>query len=567
MKIERVKITNFKSIYGTQEFNFKELNGLIKLSGNIGSGKTALCEALQWGLLGTVRGQNNPDLISWNTDYCEIELEMMSKNKHIHIIRNSSKPLIVEVEGSAVAASNKRNMQLILEEDLYDIPKIAITKMCLITFNGFASLADMNPSDTKQFLDDIFGFKLFTEYNEEILNEKKNNQNNSIKLSAMYEDAMEQVNKLKEKKEEQKKEIESNIDIENLTKQRSKYVDEGTTLKEEYNNINNEYKEKIDVINNEKLDINHKKLEFITLGKQEKSWYNTFKNGVCPTCGQNIDDSVIKEHYDLMLEYGDKVKEYSAQEAEKENIIKSIEEERDNKLKDKLNLMEEIKNKILTIDNDIKMYNNNIQLITENYDALISEYDKKIKEMKEELDKCDQEIIDWNEMSELFTKTLRHKLLNILIPHINTSIQYYINKLEQPYRVEFDREFKCHIYLEAYGKEINYANLSTGQKKNVDLAIVFGILQNMISNVDMNVIVLDELFSNMDSDTRNIMLSVLKESLATDKSIFIINHAEMGDDYFNHKIRVTLRNKNISSVKKRAVNNYTVLASKYEKIF
>ena len=50
MQIKKIKITNFKSIYGTQEFDFEEIKGLIKLSGSIGAGKTTIAEALLYGL-------------------------------------------------------------------------------------------------------------------------------------------------------------------------------------------------------------------------------------------------------------------------------------------------------------------------------------------------------------------------------------------------------------------------------------------------------------------------------------------------------------------------------------
>ena len=33
--------------------------------------------------------------------------------------------------------------------------------------------------------------------------------------------------------------------------------------------------------------------------------------------------------------------------------------------------------------------------------------------------------------NELFTKTLRYNLLETLIPHINNSIQFFINKMDQ----------------------------------------------------------------------------------------------------------------------------------------
>jgi DNA repair exonuclease SbcCD ATPase subunit len=208
-------------------------------------------------------------------------------------------------------------------------------------------------------------------------------------------------------------------------------------------------------------------------------------------------------------------------------------------------------------------------MINENYDELINEHLNKIADIKRQLEESDKEIAEWLELEELLTKTLRYRLLDTLIPHINKSIAYFIHRLDQPYRIEFDQEFKAHIYTESYDREIAYNNLSTGQKKTVDIAIVFGILQNVISNVDMNVLVMDELMSNMDTEARNVMLSVLKDSMGEGKSIFIVNHAEMNDDYFDHKIRVSLHNHKIKVQlkKKDAPKDMIVRASHYEKIF
>ena len=86
------------------------------------------------------------------------------------------------------------------------------------------------------------------------------------------------------------------------------------------------------------------------------------------------------------------------------------------------------------------------------------------------------------------------------------------------------------------------------------------------SNVDFNILFLDELFSNMDANTRNIMLNLLNETISKEKSIFVVNHAEMADDYFDHKIRVALQNKKIKS-DLRGVDDVIIRYSKYENIF
>lgn len=568
MKIHNVKITNFKSCYDTQEFNFDDLQGLVKLSGPIGSGKTLLCEALLWGLLGTVKGQTNPSLISWNTDFCEIEINLTSKNKEIYIKRNIREALYIEVNGKQLIASSKRNMQTILEEDLYDVPKLAIVKMCLISFNGFSSIADMNPGQTKEFIDEIFGFKLFTEYNSIVQEEKRSIQNNTIKLIALQEDSNKNIESLKQKKYEQQIQLESNIDVKKLNENRNKLIEEGKSIKSVYDSIYNEFKEKEKSLNDQKLQYYTKKNEYLTLGKQERKFIDTFKNGKCPTCNHDVDPVLIEEHNIKCNEYRAK---YSIEEANENNVANQLvllSQEYNGKLSKEQEKINNIKAEIRKIDSDISIFNNKLKISNENYDDLINTYTEKLTKIKEDIEVTNKEMEEWIQMEELLTKTLRYQLLDVLIPHINKSISYFINRLEQPYRIEFDKEFKAHIYSESFEKEIAYNNLSTGQKKTVDIAIIFGILQNIITNVDLNILVMDELMSNMDSDSRNIMLSVLKDSMGEDKSIFIVNHAEMNDDYFDHKIRVSQINKKIMVQKKKEEPKPIIVkTSKYEKIF
>ena len=567
MVIHSIKITNFKSIYGTQTFNFDNLKGLIKLSGPIGAGKTTIAEAILWGLYGTVKGQNNGQLVAWNTKSCEIEINLTSKNKDIHIIRNIHEPLIVEINGKTLSASNKRNTQEILEEEIYDVPKLAITKMCVISFNAFNSLAAMNPAETKIFLDEIFGFKLFSDYNNEVIIERKSQQNEKIKLQSIYDENISQIENLKKKQNSQTIQLKESLNIDEIEEKREFLVNQGislknkkTDIKNERDNTNKNYESKIQVYV-------AKMTEAATLGKQAKNHYNTFKSGICPTCGQKIDQSHIDEYKSKMEGYA---KIYRENEAEK----KKLEEEKQNTYNlylTKMNNcdveMDSLRKQISAIDAELKSYNDSVQLIQDNYDELIREYENKAKRIKEELDKCDIEIGEWNEMNELFTKTLRYNLLETLIPHINKSIQFFINKLDQSYKIQYDQEFKPHIFVDGWDKEIAYNNLSTGQRKTLDLAIIFGILKNVIASVDFNVFVLDELFSNMDSDTRNVMLNLLKETMSEDKAIFVINHAEMADDYFKHKIRVYIEPKKIISASKKKNEDILVKASKYEMKF
>ena len=550
MIIHNITIRNFKSLYGEHYFDFDKCNGLIKLSGRIGSGKTSLGSAILYGLYGAIKGENNTQLIAWNTKACEVELNLTSNNKEIHIKRNIHEPLIIEVDGKLLSASSKRNTQSILEEELLDVPKLAVIKMCIISFNQFNSLAAMTPGETKQFLDEIFGFKLFSDYNDEISLEKKTHLNENVKLRAILQENEQQISHLQIKKTNQQNELSNSIDITSLTNNRGEYINQGIELKDKLLLLQNEMNTKVS-------EFQTKMTEMATLGKQQKNNYNTFKSGKCPTCGQSIDESHINDYKEKMMFYAEEYKKY---EEQKKEVINEYTPQINDVNKEIANL----KTKIGDIDKQITIYKNNLKLINENYDDLIKEVEDKVIKVKEQIDNCDREIGEWNEMTELFGKTLRYNLLETLIPHINKSIQYFINKLDQSYKIKYDQEFKPHIFVEGFEKEINYNNLSTGQRKTLDLAVIFGVLQNIIANVDFNILFLDELFSNMDIEARNTMLTLLKENLFDNKSIFVINHAEMQDDFFNHKIKVVLENKKITKKKDEEV---IVKSSKYTQIF
>ena len=554
MRLQKIRIENFKSIYGVQEFDFESLEGLVKLSGAIGSGKTTVSEAIIWGLYGTVKDQKNPDLVSWNTKTCQVDLDLVSKNRKIHITRNIREPLKVEIDGKLLAASSKRNTQEILETEFFDVPKMAIDRMCIISFNMFkGSLANMSPYDTKQFLDNIFGFKTFTQYNDKVVEMRKTETNEAARLNAVYSDVLKQIDYLKEKQARQQQELRNSVDTDGLTEERDALVKQGTELRATVDKMTADY-------NSQNQELYKKQIESKTLGTQAKNTYNTFRSGKCPTCGHDIEPSDIQKYHDTMMKYASSYKESeAARMALAEKFNKDVAP-----YNEKIN---SIKSRCKEIDNIMIVQMNKIKLLADNYDALIADYTKKAEDLKVQISKTETEVSEWNEMNELFTKTLRYNLLETLIPHINNSIQLFINKLDLQFKVSYDQEFKAHIYVDTFDKEISYNNLSTGQKKSLDLAIVFGILQNVIANVEFNVLFLDELFSNLDAESRNLMLSLLNETLVKDRCIFVVNHAEMSDDYFSHKLRVELVNKKIKDASAKKKEDVIVKSSRYVQVF
>jgi hypothetical protein len=75
------------------------------------------------------------------TEHLEVP-EGWSRGHEIHIVRNPKKQLEVTVDGDLIAATGKNDMQTVLEE-YYDVPRLAIEKMCIINFNAFSLIANV----------------------------------------------------------------------------------------------------------------------------------------------------------------------------------------------------------------------------------------------------------------------------------------------------------------------------------------------------------------------------------------------------------------------------------------
>jgi ABC-type thiamine transport system ATPase subunit len=72
------------------------------------------------------------------------------------------------------------------------------------------------------------------------------------------------------------------------------------------------------------------------------------------------------------------------------------------------------------------------------------------------------------------------------------------------------------------------------------MVIILGVLGTVIGSNGINILFLDELFSNLDAGLRNEMCSVLRESLQPESTIFIISHTDLEDKYFDGDIHMKL---------------------------
>lgn len=525
MKIEKIKIENFKSIYEPLEIDFNQVKGFWKISGSVGAGKTTIGEALIYGLFGSVSGKNNGDLISWGRKHGLVELWCLSKGRTIYIKRElnsyGQSPVYVEVDGEELVFTNKRDAQTQLEMEYYDTSKVTLELLCIISFNNFKSLATLNTADTKKFLDQVLGFYTLTEYAEACKVLKSNNLSNITKINNTISQLESQVRKLEEL---------SNIEIiEGDINEVKELIQIHMDCK---GGIQGEMNDEVSLLTSNQVNLRQRMASIATLGKNKKKEIDFIEKGICPTCGAPIDQSqleVKKKEREVLLE------QYHEVESQIKDIdisIKEIKDEANEKLKDINDLISSSKKLLTRLEEQEKRIGLN--------KGEIESIKKKIKKHNEELVAYQAEDAEWEQLYNILTTQVRSTILQSFIPSLNKNIMQYSQRLHLPYIVQFDSNFKCCIRLCGIDQEIPVSSLSTGQLKTVDMVIILGVLGTVIGSNGINILFLDELFSNLDAGLRNEMCQVLRESLKDDTTIFIISHTDLEDKYFDGNLYMKL---------------------------
>lgn len=534
MILKNIKVHNFKSIYGDFEIKFEEVKGFWKIEGSVGSGKTTIGEAIIFGLFGNVKDKNIRDLISWGEKKGSVYLECFSKGHNLKISRVIGGELKVLVDDEPLVFTNKRDAQSQLEEEYYDVSKMTLELLCIISFNNFKSLSNMTPADSRAFLDQVFGFSVLSEYSDACKIRRKEVYDSIVEAQYEKNSIGAQIKKIQDLSNIER--IEGNIS--DVKKQIADNKEKLRLLKKDHSDWVAEVKKEL----REKQD---ELAKIKALGSNKAKEIKFIEQGTCPTCGAPIDQSqleVKKQEREVFLaqykEIDTKIKEITDK-----STIKSKEFEEKEEIIDRERI------KLSSLLTKLEEQERRMSINTKEIEDL------KVKE-KETGDRITDLKIDeeeWGQLYDILSTSIRQKILSSFIPLLNSSIQEYTRQLNLPYIIEFDNQFKCSIKIFGLDRVINISSLSTGQLKTIDMCIILGVLKVIFSGVHFNVMFLDELFSNMDSELRSMVCNVLKSELKENQTIFIISHQEISDANFDGSI-----NAKISYVNGTEKSKYTI---------
>lgn len=561
-------------------------NCKLDLAKSNGSGKSSLWESIIWVLTGdTIRGTK--DVVNrYGKDGTYVELTFKIDKNDYKIIRykdysNIGTNLKLYINNEDKSGKGIRDTEKLLEQYLPDINSSLLGSVIILGQGLPQRFTNNTPSGRKEVLEKLSKSDFMIEDIKSKLSNRKQYLNDELRKyqdlileeeskKSVYEKRLIDLSKEKETlvpkdfdffiKELNDKIEQNDIISQSLTESISnKNIElsisksKSNSIEKEYENIKSELKKKFNV-NLQPIIKQEAELQAeIKSLNQEILKLESIKD-VCPTCGQKLPDIHKVDTTNLrslLNESNQKLEEIQKLKKEQQDRDDQEYNERSNsylKQLDSLNFEQQnISNQLLKLDSDLKdikseIYNfklelDKINLQKENYNTKLKTIDNDIIEVKDQINTLQNQILYNNiekdnietrlnivsKMLTIATRDFRGFLLSEIIKFIDQKAKEYCKEIFDTEEIEFKLEGN-NIFIGYCGKQ--YENLSGGEKQKIDLIIQFSIRDMLTKYLDFssNILVLDEIFDNLDSIGCQKVLNLISNKLTDISSIYIITH-------------------------------------------
>lgn len=551
-----------------------------------GSGKSSLWESIIWVLTGdTIRGTK--DVVNrYGKDGTFVELIFNIDKNNYRIIRykdysNIGTNLKIYFNGEDKSGKGIRDTEKLLEEYLPDINSSLLGSVIILGQGLPQRFTNNTPSGRKEVLEKLSKSDFMIEDIKVKLSNRKQFLNNELRKyqdlileeeskKSVYEKQL--VNLLNEKENLIPEDFDSimsslnnrineNESISNslltqisdknleITLNRDTYKNKEKEYEVSKSNLIKEFNLNLQPIIKEETDI---QIQIKTLS-QEITKLESIKD-ICPTCGQKLPDVHKVDTTNLrnkLNEYNVKFEEIKLRKKEQQekddltfdetnnSYIKQL-EELDIKYNSLYKDLSELNNKQSIVKSDIyndKLELDKIKIRKDNYENKIKTIDKDLEEANNQInllkdnllynniekDNIEARLNIVNKMLTIATRDFRGFLLSEVIKFINQKAKEYCKEIFDTEEIEFKLDGN-NIFIGYCGKQ--YENLSGGEKQKIDLIIQFSIRDMLTRYLDFssNILVLDEIFDNLDSIGCQKVLNLISNKLTDISSIYIITH-------------------------------------------
>ena len=566
---KKISIKNFLSI-GDKSIELDFDSGISLITGinsdkggRNGVGKSSLVESVYWCLFGsTIRDIKKDKVIHNQTDkncvvVMEFIIEINNKSKKYKLTRSLEPTKIVLLEdGNDITLSTMPKTDELIKE-LIGANEEVFQNAVIMTANNTLPFMAQKKIDKRKFVEGILNLGIFgqmllktrADYNEykkenDILGSVFSTQNKNLSL---YQNQIEKnkeiktqkIESLKNKILDNTKKIDLYIDnssIEIKIQEKRDFIisKENSTLKLEDGllKIENEL---------QKLFKDQLESDFEVKNIKERISEAKKKEGTCPTCKRKyenddicIDINDLSEKLSTNLDKNEKINKKISTFADKKRTLKSAISS--NKFEiEKLN--KEIQQLLVDSKEIYHLKDKNEELLKDieeienskdNVDDLIENVKKEIKESEDKIQKLQKQLLILETAKFVVSEEgVKSYIVKKMLSVLNSQLNFYLKTLNAPCTCEFNELFEETIY-NSNGKECSYFNFSGGERKRIDIAILF-MFQDILklqTGVSFNISMYDELFDSAldESGVFNVM-DVLKDRVEkTQETIYIISH-------------------------------------------
>lgn len=569
IKFLSVEIKNFLSV--GSEGIFLELKDGVNLitgsnndsGGRNGVGKSSVIESIFWCLFGSTIRDIKKDKIIHNQSNknclvtLKFDIESNNTVKKYKLIRSlePTKVTLIENDEDITLSTIPKTDELV--KQLIGGTEEVFQNAVIMSANNTMPFMAQKKIDKRKFVEGILNLGIFSEmllkarshYNEykkenDVLASTFGTQNRNLTL---YKDQIEKNKEIKKQKitglqnriAENKNKIDfylNNNDIEIKIKDKEDLVDKKkeSILKMESG---------LEKIENSFEQLFKKQLESDFEVKNLKESISSVekKTGICPICKRKYDsDDVCVDINDLKSKLTtslDKNKEINKEISDlnsKKTTIKSgiasskAEIEKYNKEIQQLLFDSKEIGHLKTRNEELLKEIEEINDSKDNITEIIENIEKEIEETEEKIQKLQKQLLILETskfvVSEEGVKTF---IVNKILSILNSKLNFYLKTLDAPCTCKFDETFEETIY-NTQGKECSYFNFSGGERKRIDIAILFMFqdILRMQTGVFFNLSMYDELFdSALDEKGVNKIMEMLKERCEKHgESIYIVSH-------------------------------------------
>ncbi len=575
INFKKVFIKNFLSIGDDPvEINFTPgihiITGvnLDKMDSKNGVGKSTISDAIFFGIFGsTLRPLKKEDITNWtNKKECSVTIsfDVIEDGKTNEFVSlRSLNPSRVQLlkNGEDISRTIGKT-----KEEMYDIlgttPEM-FEQGIIMCLNEAEPFLSKTPAVKRKFIEDFFKIEIFgkmtkyirEEYNEalkiyESENEKLSDIAQNIKLHKQQQTEQTKRKRVRLNELEGRK-VSAQEEIDNLNKRLLETKDKITdNIKNDKNTLqknleSTKEKEKefqlLDKENTRIIAINQTTI--ISL-KSKIAEIEKLSDGVCAYCKQPFSESNKQEKRNLINKYQKDI--LSCEEIinkttlESKNIAKSLDKIEDikNDIIQKQRIFDLQEAEICKLESELKSQENWIKQIIKDIENITKEKDS-FASIIDELTKRSAVLTTAQEdiklkISRLETdkfiisdEGVKNFIVKKMLKMLNGRLNFYLKQLDAPCTCQFNEYFDENIKNEK-GRECSYFNFSGGERKRIDLAMLFTFMdiRRIQSNISVNIGIYDELLDTaLDAVGIEGALNILKERSENNKeAIYIISH-------------------------------------------